>query len=224
MHIDILSEDVSGKTALEILVPKIIDLNVHTFTIHSYKGIGKLPKKLGSNGKASHRILLDQLPRILQGFGRTHEGWGKSFPAAVVLVCDLDNRVLSDFVDELKSLLKQCSPAPLTVFCIAIEEGEAWLLGDIDAIMKAYPSADKNVLLSYQNDSICGTWETLADAVHVGGAANLKKQGFPASGKAKHEWAKTIAPHLDVEENRSPSFQYFRRKLNSLVSSSESNE
>ncbi len=30
-----------------------------------------------------------------------------------------------------------------------------------------------NILNSYVNDSICGTWETLADAVYLGGAAAL---------------------------------------------------
>jgi hypothetical protein len=39
MHFEILIEDISGKTALEILVPKIIDVEQHTFRIHAYKGM-----------------------------------------------------------------------------------------------------------------------------------------------------------------------------------------
>jgi len=38
MHFEILVEDISGKTALEILVPKIINTEQHTFKIHAYKG------------------------------------------------------------------------------------------------------------------------------------------------------------------------------------------
>ena len=37
MHFEILIEDISGKTALEILIPKIIS-DENTFNIHSYKG------------------------------------------------------------------------------------------------------------------------------------------------------------------------------------------
>jgi len=38
MHFEILVEDISGKTALEILIPKIISTEQHTFEIHPYKG------------------------------------------------------------------------------------------------------------------------------------------------------------------------------------------
>lgn len=37
MHFVILVEDISGKTALEIIVPNIISAE-HTFIIHPYKG------------------------------------------------------------------------------------------------------------------------------------------------------------------------------------------
>jgi hypothetical protein len=38
MHFEILVEDISGKTALEILIPKIISTEQHTFEIHPNKG------------------------------------------------------------------------------------------------------------------------------------------------------------------------------------------
>ena len=38
MHFEILVEDISGKTALEIIVQKIISTEQHTFEIHPYKG------------------------------------------------------------------------------------------------------------------------------------------------------------------------------------------
>jgi len=38
MDFEILVEDISGKTALEILIPKIISTEQHTFEIHPYKG------------------------------------------------------------------------------------------------------------------------------------------------------------------------------------------
>ncbi|MGB5685679.1 MAG: hypothetical protein WBM35_07705 [Candidatus Electrothrix sp.] len=45
MHFEILIEDQSGKKALDILIPKLISLE-HTFKVHSYKGIGRIPKNL----------------------------------------------------------------------------------------------------------------------------------------------------------------------------------
>ena len=45
MHFEILVEDQSGKKALEVLVPKIIG-DAHTFRIHEYKGIGRIPRDL----------------------------------------------------------------------------------------------------------------------------------------------------------------------------------
>ena len=71
MHFEILVEDQSGKKALNILVPKIIG-NEHTFSIHPYKGIGRIPQNLGKNADASKRILLDQLPRLLRGYGNRY--------------------------------------------------------------------------------------------------------------------------------------------------------
>lgn len=68
MHFEILIEDQSGKKALDILVPKIIG-DDHTFNVHPYKGIGRIPKNLGAKGDANKRILLDQLPRLLRGYG-----------------------------------------------------------------------------------------------------------------------------------------------------------
>ena len=47
MHFEILTEDASGKKALDILIPKIIG-DQHTFRVIGYKGIGRIPKNLTS--------------------------------------------------------------------------------------------------------------------------------------------------------------------------------
>lgn len=99
----------------------------------------------------------------------------------------------------------------------AIEEGEAWLLGDRQAVREAYPRAKEAVLATYVQDSICGTWEKLADAVHPGGATKLRERGWQAIGAEKSSWASSIAPHMDVQRNVSPSFQYLRDNLRDLV-------
>ncbi len=215
MHFDILVEDESGKKALEILMPKII--GEHTFKLHFYKGIGHIPKNLKSHTEVSKRVLLNQLPRLLRGFGKTFANYPPNFPAVLIVVCDLDRKCLRTFRQELYSVLNACNPKPETRFCIAIEEGEAWLLGDISAIKKAYPRAIGNVLNSYQNDSICDTWEHLADAIYPGGAKALQSQPWYVIGKEKSTWAEKITPFMNINKNKSPSFCYFRDKIQELI-------
>jgi len=216
MHFEILVEDSSGKKALDILVPQIIG-NGHTFVVHPYKGIGRIPKELHKTPDPNKRLLLDQLPKLLRGYGKTFAHYPLECPAAVILVCDLDSKCKKRFRRELWQIHSSCHPQPNTRFCIAIEEGEAWLLGDLAAIKRAYPRAKDSVLNSYQNDSICGTWETLADAIYPGGRTKLSRQGWQAVGKEKSVWAGNISPHMDVENNLSPSFCYFHGKLRELA-------
>lgn len=214
MHFEILIEDQSGKRALEILIPKIRNIigEEHTFRVISYKGIGRIPRNMHSGAGAHKRILLDNLPKALAGYGKSMQGYG-----AVIVVCDLDDKCLKSFRAELNGLLNQCNPQPLTRFCIAIEEGEAWFLGDMAAVKQAYPKAKDAVLSSYANDSICGTWEKLADAVYKGGSQILTKQGRHAVGAEKFAWAENITPRMNLANNQSPSFNYLLNKIRELA-------
>ena len=217
MHFEILVEDQSGKKALDILVPKIIE-DPHTYRIiRGYKGIGRIPKNLTATGDPGKRMLLNQLPRLLQGYGNTFASYPNTYSAAVIVVCDLDNKCLKAFRGELLGILEACNPKPTTRFCFAIEEGEAWFLGDIPAIKTAYPNARDSVLNAYVNDSICGTWECLANAVYKGGAAALTARGRQAIGIEKSQWAENISPEMNIEANKSPSFAYFRQHIIELA-------
>ncbi|MGZ8946755.1 MAG: DUF4276 family protein [Methylococcaceae bacterium] len=211
MHFEILVEDQSGKVALDVLVRKIIG-DDHTCNVKSYKGVGRIPVKMNSSVDASKRILLANLPRLLAGYGRS---WPSGY-AAIIVVCDLDDKCLKSFRSELIELLNTCNPRPETRFCIAIEEGEAWFLGDISAIKQAYPKAKDAVLNAYVSDSIGGTWERLADAVYKGGSQRLSRLGWQMVGAEKSEWAENITPYMDLDNNTSPSFNYFLSKLREL--------
>ncbi len=169
MHFEILVEDASGKIALQSILGKILGPNGqdHTYNIISYKGIGHIPKDLRGRSDPQKRILLDRLPKLLRGYGKSL----RNFPAAVVVVVDLDNKDCLLFKQEMLDILNGCNPPPATLFRIAIEEGEAWLLGDRNAVKTAYPRAKEQVLNAYEQDSICGTWEMLADVVYPGGIA-----------------------------------------------------
>ncbi len=215
MHFQILVEDRSGKTALDIVVPRIIGQG-HTFDVKAYKGIGRLPSGLQPQSDPQKRILLDQLPRLIQGYGKSYAP-PSDYPFCLVVVCDLDKRCLKEFRSELLGVLNNCSPMPKTLFCIAVEEGESWLLGDIDAVKAAYPNAKEPILKAYVNDSIVGTWEVLANAVHRDGAVALSAAGWQTVGQAKSQWAERIAAIMDIDNNHSPSFIYFRDKLRSII-------
>ena len=57
----------------------------------------------------------------------------------------------------------------------------------------------------------------IADAVHPGGSAAIKKCGWPLPGQVKHEWAEKVGPLMDPERNISPSFGKLRDGLRRLV-------
>lgn len=213
MHIEVLVEDSSGKKLLEAVLPKVLGKqgDPHTWRIHPYKGIGRIPRNLNASADPAKRILLDQLPRLLRGYGK------RPGIDAVVVVLDSDRRDCAGFLSELKELAAKCTPAPNTRFRLAIEEVEAWYLGDREALGQACPRAKPEVLNRYIQDRVCDTWELLADAVYPGGSAAIKKTGWPLPGQVKHEWAEKIGPLLDPERNVSPSFIRLRDGLRRLV-------
>lgn len=213
MHIEVLVEDSSGAALMTYLMPKLLGEAVihHTWRIHNYKGIGRIPKKMAAHTDVAKKTLLDNLPKLLEGYGKT-----PGYDAVLVLV-DTDDRDVTTFQQELGQVLAHCAHAPKTVFGLATEEIEAWYFGDRTALLEAYPRADKKVLNRYQQDAVCGTWEMLADAVVKGGAAAMKKQGFYKAGEFKHECAHRIGPLMDVMRNQSPSFSHTRQGLVDLL-------
>lgn len=215
MHFEILVEDQSGKVLIENLLDRILNVNIqeHSWELHSYRGVGHIPKNLSAESDPGKRLLLNQLPRLLRGYGRSLRG----VSSVVVVVVDSDDRDCISFKRELMKLLDHCDPCPNVLYRIAVEEIKAWLLGDLAAIRAAYPKVRNGILEGYVQDSICGTWEILADAMHSTGSAGLKNLGYPEVGKAKCRWAQEIAPHMDVENNRSGSFQLFRDSLREMA-------
>ena len=214
MHFEVLAEDGSGKKFLDFILEKILGKNGgdHSWTIHPHKGLGVLPRNLNRPPNPHHLQLLELLPSRLQAYGN-------SLPAssAVLVVVDLDDKDCLTFKQELLNELHNCNPQPTTLFRIAIEEIEAWLLGDRAAVKVAYPHAKDSVLNGYVQDSICGTWEVLADAIDPRGSRRLRRANHHERGKTKGQWADQIAPHMDVNQNQSKSFQVFRDGVKNLA-------
>lgn len=211
MHLEFCIEDQSGALFLDAMLPKLITNPDVTWRVHSYKGVGRMPRKQPDISTIKARMLSDNLSKIIRGMAKT--------PGidALVVVMDADNKNCVDLKNELVALWKGVAPNFNVIFRIAVEEIEAWYLGDHAAIRASYPDTREGILLSYAQDTICGTWERLADAIEHGGATALKAAGWPAPGVAKCRWAKTITPQMNPHINASPSFVAFRNKVLELV-------
>ena len=82
-------------------------------------------------------------------------------------------------------------------------------------MLTAFPSAKLSLLHKYENDSIIGTWERLADIVYPGGVRQLKRDAgaYYGIGKFKCDCAEKIGSVMDIRHNMSPSFNYFISKF-----------
>lgn len=207
MHFEFILEDASSARSLELLKDQILGPG-HTANIHAYRGGGRDIPNAKSKIDPRKRVFFDRLPALIKGYGRTFQGRGTGYAAALVIVCDLDDRDKRAFLKELTAALDSADPKPRACICLAVEEHEAWYLGDIDAICQAYPKAKRKILNSYVNDEICGTWELLADALYEGKSTALKRAGWWYVGREKYRWAERISPLMDVQRNLSPSFNY----------------
>lgn len=211
MHFQFLLEDQSSQSLIDILMEKLLERNNNfTFDCKSFRGIGGFtPKNTVKETKTGK--LLNDLATYLRGFNKSLIG----IPAAIIIIVDNDDRNTEQFMMELNNVAIKNNISIDYVFCVAIEEVEAWLLGDKKAVLQAYPHAKTAVLNSYEQDSICGTWEVLADAVYVGGLRKFTKDcpTYIEKGKYKALWAKEIGQYMDLDLNESPSFNLFISEL-----------
>lgn len=207
MHFQFLIEDSSGQDLIELLMKKVQEEHPDvTCNYKSFRGLGGFTKK-NTVKETRDGKLLNDLTTYLAGFNKSLV----RMDAAVFIVLDNDDREPEAFRKELEDVARSRMITIDHVFCLAIEEMEAWLLGDEAALLQAYPNAKTATLRSYEQDSICGTWEVLADAVYQGGCRKLKKENpsYTGIGKVKSEWAKNIGQFMDIHNNKSPSFNYF---------------
>jgi len=193
LHLEVLVEEYSAEVALEKLLPRILPSEVG-FKIHSFRG---------------KKDLLQKLPQRLKGYRAwLPDDW------RIVVLCDRD----SEDCQKLERTLEQCAIANelitksstlrqgFTVLNrIAIEEIEAWLLGDAAAVNRAYPKIPTSFAKRkrYRDPDAIegGTWEALE--------ALLQEKGYHRGGLKKIEAARTIAEYMQPRNSKSPSFQCF---------------
>lgn len=195
-HVDFLVEEPSMEAALKILIPKI--LPGQSFDVKPHQG------KPDLLGKLQGRLL----------------GYSRWIPAdyGLVVIVDEDRENCRRLKKRLEKLARSAgfltrSRAKGSAFqlvnWIAIEELEAWFLGDVPALVEAYPGVPPALGRKSRfrdSDAIQGgTWEALEQI--------LQKAGYHRGGLKKIEAARAIATHMLPERNRSRSFQGLRRAL-----------
>lgn len=175
MYFQFLIEDLSTEILIKHVINKLKekfpDKDIYADT-KSFKGIGQLSNK-GNLMERKGSNLLNNLHMYLRGFDRRLSSMED---ALIIVVLDNDKRDSKDFKEELDIIAKETVKWTECVFCVAVKEMEAWLLGDENAIWEAYPLAKKKYIKDYEQDGICDTWQVLANIVYPGGLAGLQKR------------------------------------------------
>ncbi|PJJ54471.1 DUF4276 family protein [Hymenobacter chitinivorans] len=202
MQVIFLLEEESAEDALRQLIPRLLPAHY----VPRFRSLG------GWQG------LVDNLPTLLRAYGKRMTEPGQQDLRIVVLL-DADGvaerrfKLLEDAAKSAGLLtLGQAKEGQLFhVFnALAVQELEAWFLGDRQAITDAYPKVKTHHFKGIDrepesspkpNDVLWGV---------------LKAAGLYTTGKRKREWAETIAAKMDPGRNQSASFQYFRAGLGLL--------
>ena len=210
MLIEILSEDKSGAVVVERLAERItenegLDCVVN---VHPHRGCGSLPKDMTAKPPKFASSLLDLLPAQLRAYNKVYGGKD----IILIIAMDSDDNDPQQLRQEIYSCAAKFAPDIRSVVGISTEEIEAWVLGDKAAIYDAYPDCNKKILDSYEQDSVCGTWEILCRAISDN-AEELIDIGYPAIGHYKALWTENISRYMLPQRNVSPSFNTFKMAL-----------
>lgn len=207
MTIHILVEGPSERAFIEPWAARL--LKNHPVKVHPHEGKGKLPQDPSVPPARHHRGLLHQLPAKLRAFADALNPDADS----VLILVDADNEHCVDLTTQLRDIATTFSPGLRVVVRIAVEETEAFYLGDLKAVQKAFPDADMASAREYVPDSICSTWEFFGRVVRDGGGNKVA-------------WAEAIGPHLTTNpaKSRSLSFRALCRGLLRLATSGPSKE
>lgn len=202
MHIEFLVEEPSIEAAFRNLLPRMLP------------------------AKTSYRILVfqgkDDLLKQLPARLRAYASWINDEYRIVVTV-DEDRQDCHTIKNQLEKICAQSGlitktrirkPGFQVLNRIIIEELEAWFIGDINAILQAYPRVP-NTFSNWKKfrdpDAVPGgTWKSLEQS--------LQRYGYFTGGYAKIQAAREISAHMDPLNNRSKSFQVFRDGLLALLS------
>lgn len=200
MHIEILVEELSMEVTLKTMLPHLLPLEI-TCRIINFQG---------------KQNLLRQLPARLRGYA----SWITDEYRIVVLL-DEDRQNCLELKQQMESAASRAGLTTKTsaggarfqvLNRIAVEELEAWFLGDFQAMRQAYPRLPETLPRKFANpDAVTGgTWESLEKF--------MQQNGYFRGGYPKVEAARAISARMNPENNMSRSFQVFRDGLLSMIS------
>jgi hypothetical protein len=200
-RLEVLVEEPSMEEALRHLLPKIIG-NRAMWKVINMRSKGRLMK---------------DLPNRLRSYKQRMDG-GEEIK--VIVLVDRDNNDCEELKRKLETMARnaglQTKSVPGTdgafqvVNRIAIEELEAWFIGDTAALQCAFTSLEGvRFPSSFNNPDKGGTWERLHRF--------LKQNGIYRNSFPKIEAARNIAKHMDPGRNRSRSFQCFFQGLEACL-------
>lgn len=190
-HIEILTEEASAEAALKLILPKIVGKEA-TVNIIAHQGKGDLQKKLP--GKlAVYAKLFRQGQKVVVLLDRDKEeclslkAQMERFAHQAGLITKTGKQLDNEFV---------------VINRIAVEELEAWFLGDEKAVCTAYPKLGSfpRTLQRKNPDAIKDPFETLASL--------LRSAGYRSLG-GKIELSRKVAACMETNRNRSASFRIF---------------
>lgn len=204
MRMHILVEGPSEKAFLEEWLPRFLPPK-HSFKIIPHRGKGKIPGDPSQKPDPKRQGLLDQLPAKLRAYGKEL----RSDTDRVLVLVDLDRDDCMALKSRMVDILKYCNPPPVVLFRIAIEETQAFYLGDKSAIRTTFPKCKLSKMDLYTQDSICGTLELFRDVIGE-------------TSEDKVQWARLIGPNLTIQwkgssGNSSNSFRQFCKVLLKLT-------
>ncbi len=199
--LEIFVEEPSAEHALRGLIPKIRPDIGELFQIHAFDGADDMLKKL---------------PDRLRGYA----GWLPS-DWRIVVLRDEDRKDCRKLKSRIEKMARDAGLVPKgrstgasfqVLTRIAVEELEAWLLGDVPALARTYPGVPATLgnQKAYRDvDQIKGgTWEALERV--------LQGAGHFLGGLPKIQVAREVAANMDPDRNTSKSFQVFRDGLRCL--------
>lgn len=197
MELHVIVEEPSAEAALRSLIPRILD-----------KRDGFKIINMGSKGR-----MLAELPKRFEGYAALIRQ-GK--PVKVVVLVDADQGDWAEAKETLESLAaraglvtrararKRKGSVFHVVTRVAVAELEAWFLGDVQAVRRAYPQLPAAIAKKREfatPDGWQDTWERLHGL--------LRRNGYPKSSFSKIDMARRIAMAMDPAVNTSPSFKSF---------------
>ncbi len=200
--VEFLVEEMSCERLLRHIVPDLMPdvvFDVRTF-----------------NGKPD---LLRKLPERLRGYRNLVKRHGYK----VVIIIDRDDEDCLNLKEKLNRMVREAGLVPASDAAagepfdvlnrIAVEELEAWLLGDVPALRAAYPKVPASL----------GRKEKFRDPDAIrGGTAEalereLRRHGYHDAGLRKVGNAEEVARHMDIDSNTSVSFQHFRDGVRRII-------